>query len=332
MDSLLRQLTRSVDRIKILLDGKKPTVPHAPYTWDMGHVMSERFLEDPELFYFRPAPASDVRIQRERTLRGRPLTEIVFSSPIPTRWLENNTCYGYHLRLGDEKIHPAVIILHGWGRKALNVELWQVGLRLARHGIESLFLVMPFHIRRAPPGSWSGELMVSGDVVRTAESFQQTVVEVRAILPWLRQFSPAVGFLGMSLGGIIGHLAMMVEPFPVGVTLLASGNSAGVTWEGRLTQHVRTDIERAGIDRPRLEKIWAVTNPTLLARHNKVKNLLMIGGKFDEIVHPKFTVELWEALGRPRIHWYPCAHYSSFFFMGPMMDEAASFLRERLSG
>ncbi len=331
MDIVLRPLTRSVDRFKMFLNGKKPTFPHAPYTRDMGHIVSGKFLEDPEQFYFRPTPATEVQVLRERNLRGRRLTEIAFASPIRTRWSENNTCYGYHLRLADGKTHPAAIILHGWGRKSLAVELWRVGLRLARHGIESLFLVMPFHIRRAPPGSWSGEYMISGDVVRTAESFQQTVVEVRAILPWLRQFSPTVGFLGMSLGGIIGHLAMMVEPFPVGVTLLASGNSAGVTWEGRLTRHVRTDIERAGIDRPQLERIWAVTNPTLLARHNKVKNLLMMAGKFDEIVLPKFTLELWEALGRPRIHWYPCAHYSSIFFLGSMVEEAARFFLEHIS-
>lgn len=173
--------------------------------------------------------------------------------------------------------------------------------------------------------------MVSGDVVRTAESFQQTVVEVRAILPWLRQFSPLVGFLGLSLGGIIGHLAMMVEPFAVGITLLAGGNSAGVTWEGRLTRHVRADIQRAGIDRTQLEKIWSVTNPTLLARHNKVKNLLMMAGKFDEIVSPKFTLELWEALGRPPLRWYPCAHYSALFFMGSMINDAARFFLERAS-
>jgi dienelactone hydrolase len=325
MDTLLRPLMNAVDAFKIYLNGKKPMLSHAPYTRDMAHIISERFLADPELFYFRPAPAEDVRVLSERKLRGRRLTEIVFSSPIRTRWPENNNCYAYHLRLDDGREHPAVVILHGWGRKSLAVEFWRVGLGFARHGIESLFLVMPFHLRRAPVNSWSGEYMVSGDVVRTAESFQQTVVELRAILPWLRQFSPTVGFFGMSLGGIIGHLAMMVEPFPAGITLLASGNSAGVTWEGRMTRHVRADIERAGIDRRQLEKIWSVTNPTLLARHNKVKNLMMMAGKFDEIVHPKFTLELWDALGRPPLHWYPCAHYSAFFFLGSMVDEAARF-------
>jgi len=326
MDILLRPLMRSVDRFKILLSDKKPSVPHAPYTCEMAHIMSESFLAHPELFYFRPAPAADVRVLSERALRSGRLTEIAFQSPIRTRWPENNTCYAYHLRLNDRLTHPAVVILHGWGRESLAVEFWRVGRGFARHGIETLFLVMPYHLRRAPAGSWSGEYMVSGDVVRTAEGFQQAVVELRAILPWLRQYSPTIGFFGMSLGGIIGHLAMTVEPFPAGITLLASGNSAGVTWEGRMTRHVRADIERAGIDRPQLERIWAITNPTLLARHNQVKNLLMMAGKFDEIVPPKFTLELWEALGRPPLRWYPCAHYSAFFFLSSIVDEAARFL------
>jgi dienelactone hydrolase len=328
MDLLLRPVMRTLDRLKIA-QGKKPTTLHVPYTRDMAHIMSEAFLEDPERFYFRPAPAADVRVLRERRFLGRPLAEIAFTSPVETRWPENNTCYGYHLRVGGGRPHPAMLILHGWGRKSLAIEFWRTGLGFARHGIESLFLVMPFHLRRAPPGSWSGEYMISGDVVRTAECFQQTVAEVRAILPWLRARSPRVGFFGMSLGGIIGHLAMTVEPFAAGVTMLAAGNSAGVTWEGRMTRYVRRDIERAGIDRPELEKIWAVTNPTLLARHNKVKNLMMMAGKFDEIVLPKFTLELWEALGRPPLRWYPCAHYTSTFFLGRIADTAARFFLDQ---
>ena len=330
MDLLLEPFARSVDRFKILMDGKKPTSPHAPYTRDMGHLMRPQYLEDPECFYFRPEPARDIKVLREGKLRGHRLTEIAFRSPVKTRWPQNNTCYAYHLRLSDGQRHPAAIVLHGWGRKSLAVELRRVGLGLARRGIESLFLVLPYHLRRAPLGGWSGEYMISGDVVRTAESFQQTVVEIRAILPWLRRFSSRIGFVGLSVGGIIGHLAMMVEPFDAGITLLAGGNSAGITWEGRLTRHVRADIERAGIDRAELEKIWLVTNPTPLARHNKVKNLLMIAGRFDEIVPPKFTLELWQALGRPPLRWYPCAHYSAFFFLGDMVEAAARFFLERV--
>ncbi len=329
MDWAMRPLMQSVDRLKMLLSSKKPTVSHAPYTREMGHIMDPVFLENPERFYFRPPPAQ-VQTLRESKLRGCRLQEISFPSPIRTRWTENNTAYGYRIRPDTGEPLPALLILHGWGRKSLEIELHRVGVRLARRGIESLFLVMPFHLRRAPPGSWSGEYMISGDVVRTAECFQQTVVEVRAILPWLREFCPAVGLFGMSLGGIIGHLAMTVERFDAGVTMLASGNSAGVTWEGRMTRYVKADIERAGISRAELEKIWTVTNPTVLAPHNQVKRLLMMGGKYDEIVPPKFTLELWEALGRPALRWFPCAHYSSFFFLGPVVDETATFFLSSL--
>ena len=123
---------------------------------------------------------------------------------------------------------------------------------------------------------------------------------------------------------------MTVEPFPVGITFLAGGNSAGVTWEGRMTRYVRADIERAGITLPQLERIWSVTNPTLIARHNRVKKILMMAGKFDEIVLPKFTLELWEALGRPPLCWYPCAHYSSFFFLRWIINHAARFFVENI--
>jgi len=331
MDFILQPLMRSIDRAKILLGAKKPAHPHAPYTRDMRHLMDASFFDDPERFYFRP-PRAEVQVLKEGRLRACLLQEISFRSPVETRWEENNTAYAYYLRPDVVRRLPVFLILHGWGRKSLQIELWRIGLRLARCGIESLFLAMPFHLRRAPPGSWSGEYMISGDVVRTAECFQQTVAEVRAILPWLREFSSAVGLFGMSLGGIIGHLAMTVERFDVGVTMLAGGNSAGVTWEGRMTRYVKADIERAGLSRPELEKIWAITNPTLLARHNQTKNLLMMAGKFDEIVLPKFTLELWDALGRPPLKWFPCAHYTSFFFLPRIVDEAARFFHEHAKG
>jgi dienelactone hydrolase len=323
---------RGVDRGKMLLNGKKPTVPHAPYTREMSHIISDRFLDCPELFYSKPEPARDVRVRKVGRCGPGTLHEIAFPSPLPTRWRENNTCYGYHVRLGTGMGagRPAYVILHGWGRKKLDTELRVVGGRLAREGIESLFLVLPYHLRRAPGGGWSGEYMISGDVVRTAESFQQAVAEVRAILPWLKQYSPQVGLLGLSLGGIIAHLAMAVEPFRVGVSMLSGGNSAGITWHGRLTRHVRADIRRAGIELPELERIWSMTNPTLLARHNRVKNLLLFGAKFDEVVRPEFTLELWEALGRPTLRWVPSAHYSSLFFLPRMVRGAADFLHRHL--
>jgi len=117
-----RPLMRSVDRGKILLNGKRPTVPHSPYTRDMGHIMNPAFLADPELFYYRP-PTPPVNVLKERKWRGCLLQEISFPSPIQTRWEENNTAYGYSVRPDTLGRLPVFLILHGWGRRSLSTEL-----------------------------------------------------------------------------------------------------------------------------------------------------------------------------------------------------------------
>jgi dienelactone hydrolase len=324
---LLKTLTRSIDRIKLILSSKKrSSIRHQPYTRDYSHLTRQEYLEHPELFYRKPPPVNQVRILRTEFVRGFKRSYLTFQSPYQTPYLENNTVYGIYTTVDKPGTADWVlIVLHGWGRPHFRIEK-KMCLTLARHGISSLLLTMPYHQERAPAGSWSGEYMISGDVVRTAESFQQTIAEVQAIIPWLRQKFHRVGIFGMSLGGIIAHLAMTVEPFDAGITLLAGGNSAKIVWEGQMTQYVREDIERAGITLEQLELIWLATNPTNLAPRNRVKNLLMINGQFDEIIPVSYTLELWEALGKPPIKWYPCAHYSSYFFLKRILRDIVEFI------
>jgi hypothetical protein len=142
MGLILRPLMRGVDRLKILANSKTPTVLHAPYTVEMRHIVDPGFLEGPERFCFEP-PRAEVRVLREGRLRSRRLQEIAFQNPVETRWPENSACYGYHLRIGDGKLHPVFVTLHGWGRKSLSIELWRIGLRLARHNKSKNLLWIP---------------------------------------------------------------------------------------------------------------------------------------------------------------------------------------------
>jgi hypothetical protein len=41
-----------------------------------------------------------------------------------------------------------------------------------------------------------------------------------------------------------------------------------------------------------------------------------------------FTVELWEALGRPKIKWYPCAHVNIVFIMKRVVSDMIQFIQE----
>lgn len=129
---------------------------------------------------------------------------------------------------------------------------------------------------------------------------------------------------------MMAHLAMAVEPFDGGITILAGGNTAGIIWDGIATKRVRDNIKNAGFNREEASHIYQIINPSVLARHNKTKNLFMINGLYDEVMPHRYTIELWEALGKPKIKWYPCAHISVVFFLKKVTKDMIQFVHEEL--
>ena len=321
----MKPFVRLIDRTKIFVSPKKKAQQrHAPSTEDFSALIDPSILQNPSLHHVPPQP----------TLRVNPVwviekgdvryLKMKFDSPIVTSFEENNTTFGMLIERMDRRNRFAFIMLHGWGRKNFRFEMWFCRA-LALRGIDTMLLTMPFHQERAPHLSWSGEYMVSGDVVRTEESFRQVVAEVRSIIPWMENRYPKLGMLGLSLGGVLAHLCMEFYPFSAGVTILGSGSNAHLVWESLMTRYVRADIEHAGISLEELDAIWAPSDPLKLAAFNMTENILMINGKHDEIVPPHLTVKIWEALGKPTIKWYPCAHYSSMLFMGSIIRDVANF-------
>ena len=51
----------------------------------------------------------------------------------------------------------------------------------------------------------------------------------------------------------------------------------------------------------------------------------MIAGKVDEVVPPASTLLLWEAAGRPTIHWCDCGHYSAVGYLLPGIRKTVDF-------
>ena len=251
---------------------------------------------------------------------------MTFPSPVQTRYRENNVVYGKLFKPIGKNPLSSMIVLHGWSRPVLTLEE-RLCIALSQRSIASLLLTQPYHIQRAPEDSWSGEYALSGDVLRTIDGFRQSILEVRAVIPFLKTYSEKIGLLGISLGGMIAHVIMGLEDLDFGITLLTGGNSAGIVWEGIATRDVKKQIKRAGITREQLSQIWAIIDPARLARHNRVKRILMINGLYDQVVPPKFTLQLWESLGRPPIHWYPCAHISFFFLLKGIVRDVIQFIQ-----
>lgn len=324
-DIFLKPTTRFADRTKIFLSQpKKGHVHHEPPTRDFSALTDPELLRDPSRHHIAPESTHEVDTVWAVDKRGCRHTKISFKSPFITAYPGNNTVHGLRTERLDKANRSAFIMLHGWGRRDFGFEMWFCRA-LALRGFDSLLLTLPFHQERAPEPSWSGEYMVSGDVVRTEESFRQVVAEVRSIVPWMESRYRRLGMLGISLGGVLAHLCMEFHPFDAGVSILGSGSNAGIVWESIMTRHVKADILRARITYEELDAVWSPSDPLRLAPFNQTRDILMINGKYDEIVPPHLTTRLWEALGKPKIKWYPCAHYSSVFFIGSIIKDVADF-------
>jgi pimeloyl-ACP methyl ester carboxylesterase len=97
---------------------------------------------------------------------------------------------------------PAVILLHGYmaGHWAIEERIWPVRW-MNRRGLDVAIPVLPFHGVRgrsdggAPP-------FPGADPRFTNEGFRQVVSDLRVLIAYLRERgAPAVGVMGMSLGG-----------------------------------------------------------------------------------------------------------------------------------
>ncbi len=324
-DIFMKPTARLTDRAKISFSPrKKGHVHHAPSTGDFSALTDPEILRDPSGHHLPPAPTQKVDPLWAMEKGDCRHIKISFKSPFPTPYKENETAYGLLTEKLGKRNRAAFIMLHGWGRNNFHFEN-RFCRTLSRRGFDSLLLTMPFHQERAPEPSWSGEYMVSGDVVRTEESFRQVVAEVRSITSWMENRYYSLGILGVSLGAVLAHLCMEFHPFHAGITMLGSGSNAAIVWEGLMTRYVKKDIIRAGISFEELDAVWSPSDPLRLASFNQTPNVLMINGKYDEIIPTHLSVRLWEALGEPSIKWYPCAHYSSLFFIRKIIEDMIDF-------
>lgn len=321
-----KYLMQALDRLYFRICPFNIREHHKPDTYDFGPLTRKEYLEDPELFYMMPEKLPDFSITKVTEIHTAEVFDVRFSSPVRTKHAENNAAYGLYYKTRGKRVSMSVILIHGWGRRNLWPEK-QIALSLVHHNMDCFILKLPFHFERAPKGTLSGEYTLTGDIFRTVEGTRQLVIEARIISSWLRKQVEKVAVIGMSLGGMMAHLAMAAEAFDAGITLLAGGNNAGAIWEGIATGSVRDDLIKAGISREQADHIYQVINPSVMAKHNKTRHVLMINGLYDEVMPVRYTTELWEALGRPKIKWYPCAHASLVFFVKSVIEDIVQFIQ-----
>ncbi|MBV8266816.1 MAG: alpha/beta hydrolase family protein [Planctomycetaceae bacterium] len=254
------------------------------------------------------------------------VSAVRFASPITTPDPENNTVHAEYFRpLGGGR-SPAVVVLHILGADfALSRYL---AARLADRGVAALFLKLPYYGERRPAGG--PQRFLSADVERSILAMRQGVCDVRRAAAWLAnrpEVDPAkIGVTGISLGGIVSALTAAVDPaIGRGAFLLAGGDLARVLWQMPEGTRYRTLWLESGRSFDDFRALVAPVDPLTYADRLVGKRLLMIAGTVDEVIPPSSARALWDAAGRPPIHWYACGHYSAVGFFLPAVRQTVEF-------
>jgi pimeloyl-ACP methyl ester carboxylesterase len=318
--TLVLQAAASFDRaVTLAVRVGLPAEDGAPLDWGAEarlaflEALAERYGSlDLGGYFSDPSPIDP--LARERGFAGRHLrrTDLTWPSSyapfLPEmresygRTLENQWASARLFRAGTPR--PVAILVHGYlmGRLAIDERVWPIG-RLDALGIDSALVVLPFHGRRADPAR-SGRPEFPGRDPRVAnEGFRQMVGEIRQLAAWLRQNGhPAVGLIGMSLGGYTAALTATIEPaldFVVPIIPLAS--LADFAFEqGSLSESPELRAREHGL----LERAYAVASP--LARPPLVppERVLVLGGKADRITPLSHAKRLARHFRVPLTTWH----------------------------
>jgi len=286
--------------------------------------LGARYRGGADRFFPEPPPAEVTETppgpRGARRIGGARAIDLSFPSTYPThlpeyrdehaRYAENLTAHARWYHGGDRR--PVVFCLHGWGGGAYWLEERAfVVPYLLRIGLDVMLFQLPFHGQRAPrQAPRSGALFPSAHVVRTNEAFGQAVWDLRALSAWLRvQGAPAVGVMGMSLGGYTTALWASVDPsLAFAVPMIPAVSMSALMWRHGKGSPQRRRAERMGIDQPLLDGVFEVHSPLARPVQLPRERLLVVAGRGDRITPPDQAEALWRHWGEPEIHWFAGGH------------------------
>jgi dienelactone hydrolase len=187
---------------------------------------------------------------------------------------------------------------------------------LARFGMSSLRMSLPYHDVRMPPELTRADYIVSSNIVRTVQVCRQAVLDARRAIAWLAgQGYERIGILGTSLGSCLSLLTAAHEPLIRAQALNhVSPFFADVVWRGLSTRHVREGLDDH-VDLERLRRLWRPIAPWSYLDRLRSTRTLLVYARYDLT----FPVDLSRTLigefarrGLPhQVAVLPCGHYST---------------------
>jgi pimeloyl-ACP methyl ester carboxylesterase len=316
MSLLATRLASAVDRAVLAAlgsrRGRSDRLPHHERLARLA-LVRDAYARAGEGFFAPPAPI------RPLVRRVRPLPdggEVVdlswrsdstpFLDELRDAYVAHEANRVAHARLfAGARPRPAVILVHGYlgGRYGVEEVAWPIAW-MVRRGLDVALPVLPFHAARARAQGGPPPLPAA-DPRYTNEGFRQAIFDLRALAGWLRaRGAPAVGVMGMSLGGYTtALLATVADDLAFAVPVIPLASIADVARDqGRLgSRHEAQAQHRA------LEEANRVVSP--LARPGRVPadRVLVVGAEVDRITPIAHAERLARHFAAP-LHRLPGSH------------------------
>ena len=337
---MLRQVRDAVTRASAAIDrgvvrvlerrmaATAPTAPDLrdarPRMVELASIYGDGTLGLPSRFFPEPPPAHVVSIDAGSAFGAR-VHELTFAStyrpflpayrPEHHRWVENHTAHVRLYRSTASGLRPVMVCLHGWGGGTWWIEerAFAVGYWLAR-GFDVALFQLPFHGARAPggvgKGPRSGALFPSANLVRTNEGFGQAIHDLRALATWLRaEGAPAVGAIGMSLGGYTTALWATIDPsLAFAVAMIPAVSMSDLMWRHGEESAARKRASQAGVSEELIASVFAVHAPTTRRVLLPPSRLMIVAGLGDAITPADQAKRLHAHWQQCPIHWFPGGH------------------------
>lgn len=283
------------------------------------------------LSYFNyPATAATFSLRLLETKEHCLAYSVTWESWVHSDYPVNNQVPAFYYQPQRSGKVPAIVVLHAYGTRRAEEEQ-QLCAYLAERGIACILPFLPYHYMRTPVGHESGALMVGADIDRTVQAVAQAMIDIRTAVDFLQQRPEVdgrrIGIVGISLGGILVHLAMGLEKrFVAGVSVLGGAEVADIMWTSPIMTPVRGKLERQQVALPELRQRLRIVEPLTYAGLNRPRHVLMIEGRYDLVVPPYAATAMWRALGEPEIIWLNTGHYGAVLVSHQLHALVAAYL------
>ena len=279
-----------------------------------------------------PAVSIDkIDVRRIPALSRSEPDQLTFSSPRPSGIPANDTVRVHRYRAAG-LAEGTLVFIHPAFRTGLGWIEWFT--RALRQRFDVAVMEAPFHLSRAPEGTFSGERMINTNPIHLFEGLRQWMADHRALLTILESEadggeprSRPSGIVGYSLGSYLATMYSRYDPKLPIVGICPTNDYASLIYEGVMMKSLRASIGQAGISREGWERLTSCLRLDPYGRSFAANRMLLFAARYDG-VEPWPSIERFvEAVQPRRLVLLPSGHSTTaVLFRRLIMRETLSFL------